>query len=77
MGLGYLYLKDQRPEEAAPHLRASLELMPSAQAAYLLGEAEESMGNLSKARQLYQAVAEADSGKLGQAATAKLQRLGQ
>lgn len=77
MGLGYLYLKDNRPEEAAPHLRASLGLMPTAQAAYLLGETEEALGNPDKARQLYQAVAEADNGKLGQAANAKLQRLGQ
>ncbi len=77
MGLGYLYLREKHPAEAAPHLRASLELMPSVQAAYLLGEAEESLGNLSQARQLYQAVAKADSGKLGQAATAKLQKLGQ
>lgn len=77
MGLGYLYLKDKRPADAVPHLQASLELKPTTQAAYLLGEAEEALGNIDKAQQLFQAVAEADSGKLGQAARAKLQGLGQ
>ena len=78
MGLGYIYLKNREPREAAEQLDASLQLMPTVQAAYLLGEAEEANGNLAKARELYRAVAQADrDGKLGQAAVAKLQRLEQ
>ncbi len=78
MGLGYIYLKNRDPRQAAEHLEASLKLAPTIQAAYLLGEAEEANGDLAKARQLYQAVAQADQqGKLGQAATAKLQKLDQ
>lgn len=78
MGLGYVYLKTNRPAEAAGHLQKSLKLMPTVEAAYLLGEAEEEQGHLAKARELYQAVAQADSsGKLGQAAAARLKRLGQ
>ncbi|SHJ58980.1 Putative Zn-dependent protease, contains TPR repeats [Malonomonas rubra DSM 5091] len=78
MGLGYVYLKNQDPAEASKHLKKSLELMPSVQSAYLLGEAEEAQGHIAQARELYQAVADADAnGKLGQAATAKLKRLGQ
>jgi predicted Zn-dependent protease len=78
MGLGYIYLKDKKPKEAATHLKESLKLMPTVQAAYLLGEAEEAQGHFAEARELYQAVAQADSGgKLGQAAAAKLTRLGQ
>jgi len=78
MGLGYIYLQNKNPAEASAHLKKSLELVPTVQAAYLLGEAEEAQGNLVQARQLYQAVAQADAnGKLGQAAAAKLARLGQ
>lgn len=78
MGLGYVYLKDNKLADATAHLQESLKLMPTVQAAYLLGEAEEAQGNISKARELYQAVYQADTnGKLGQAAEAKLQRLGQ
>ncbi len=78
MGLGYIYLQNKDPRKAAEHLEASLKLAPTIQAAYLLGEAEEASGDVAKARQLYQAVAEADrQGKLGQAAAAKLQRLEQ
>jgi predicted Zn-dependent protease len=78
MGLGYIQLKNKQPAEASVHLKKSLELMPTAQAAYLLGEAEEAQGNWNTARELYQAVVQADAnGKLGQAAAAKLKGLGQ
>ncbi len=78
MGLGYINLQNKDSRQAATHLEASLRLAPTVQAAYLLGEAEEANGDLAKARELYRAVAQADrSGKLGQAASAKLQRLGQ
>lgn len=78
MGLGYIYLQNKDFRQAATHLEASLRLTPTIQAAYLLGEAEEANGNLAKARELYQAVVQTDrSGKLGQAAAAKLQRISQ
>ncbi len=78
MGLGYIYLQNKKPADASEHLKKSLELLPSVQAAYLLGEAEEAQGHLDQARQLYQAVAQADAnGKLGQAASIKLKQLGQ
>lgn len=78
MGLGYIYLQNKQPKQAAEHLEASLKLMPTVQSAFLLAEAEESQGNVAKARELYQAVEKADqSGKLGQAAAARLQGLGQ
>lgn len=76
MGLGYLYLNDKKFADASSQLKKSLELMPTVQAAYLLGEAEEAQGNLAQARELYQAVSQADAnGKLGQAAAAKLKGL--
>lgn len=78
MGLGYLYLKNKKLADAATQLKKSLSLMPTVQAAYLLGEVEEGQGNLTQARELYQAVAQADSGgKLGQAAQLKLKGLSQ
>ncbi len=78
MGLGYTLLQSKQANEATGHLDASLKLMPTVQAAFLLAEAEESLGNLSKARELYEAVAKADpSGKLGQTAAARLRSLGQ
>ena len=78
MGLGYIYLQNNEAQNAAPHLEASLKLMPSLQSAFLLAEAEQSLGHLEKSRELYQAVAKADpSGKLGQVAASRLQKLGQ
>ncbi|HEY5672511.1 MAG TPA: M48 family metalloprotease [Malonomonas sp.] len=78
MGLGYIYLKNEDAQKAAPHLESSLKLMPTLQSAFLLAEAEESLGNLGKARELYQAVAKSDPrSKLGQVAAARLQKLGQ
>lgn len=78
MGLGYVYLKTKKPADASTQLKKSLNLMPSVQAAYLLAEAEEAQGHLAQARELYQAVMQADSGgKLGQAAAVKLKGLSQ
>ncbi|NOQ52364.1 MAG: M48 family metalloprotease [Desulfuromonadaceae bacterium] len=77
MGLGYTYLMNKEPKMAADHLRVSLDLAATIEAAYLFGEAEEAQGHFVKARELYQAVSEADkNGKLGRAAAAKLKRLG-
>ena len=78
MGLGYIYLQDKNAQKAAKHLDASLKLMPTLQAAFLLAEAEESLGNFDKARELYHAVAKADpSSKLGQVASTRLRTVGQ
>lgn len=78
MGLGYIELQNKKAREAATNLERSLKLLPTLQCAYLLGEAEEQLGNLPKARELYQAVAQADAGgKLGQSANARLRTLGQ
>ena len=76
MGLGYIELQHKQPAKAAEQLKKSLKLMPTVQAAYLLGEAEEDQGRLAQARNLYQAVVRADTGKLGRAAAARLKRLG-
>jgi predicted Zn-dependent protease len=77
MGLGYIYLQNKNAKKAAPHLETSLHLMPTQQSAFLLAEAEESLGNLRKARELYQAVAKAAPGsKLGRVAATRLQKLG-
>ena len=78
MGLGYIYLQNKEPKTAAEHLETSLKLVPMVQSAYLLAEADESLGNRARARELYQAVVKADqNGKLGKAAAAKLQRMEQ
>ena len=75
-GLGYLYLQNQQADKAVAHLDASLELMPSLQAAFLLAESHELLDNVDKARELYQAVAKADPGsKLGQVASARWRKL--
>ncbi len=77
MGLGYIYLQNKNAEKAAHYLEASLQLMPTQQSVFLLAEAEESLGNRRKARELYQAVAKAAPGsKLGRVAAARLQKLG-
>ena len=76
MGLGYIYLQNKQPREAANQLDVSLRLLPTIEGTFLLGEAEEAQGNLSRARQLYQAVAQADhNGRLGQAAVVHLRSL--
>ena len=76
MGLGYIYLQNKEAEKASANLEASLKLMPTQQSAFLLAEAEESLGNIGKARELYLAVARSDPrSKLGQVAAARLQKL--
>lgn len=78
MGLGYIDLKHKQTQQAAEHLEASLKLLPTVQGAFLLAEADEAQGNIARAKELYQAVVQADqSGRLGKAAAARLQRLGQ
>jgi predicted Zn-dependent protease len=77
MGYGYALLELDRAGEAVPHLEKSMELLPTLQGAYLLATGYEKTGRTGEARQLYQAVVEADSkGRLGQAAAARLKALG-
>jgi tetratricopeptide (TPR) repeat protein len=78
LGLGYIYLKNKQSINAVRQLETSVKLLPTVEGTYLLGEAEESRGNLPRARQLYQTVVEADrNGKLGQAAASRLRSLAQ
>lgn len=76
LGLGYIYLQNRQLPKAITQLEASLQLLPTIQGTFLLGEAEEAQGNLPRARQLYRAVVQADkTGKLGKAATNRLRNL--
>jgi len=76
MGLGYIDLQNKEPKEAAEHLQTSMQLLPTIQSAFLLAEAEEGQGNLAKAQELYQAVAQADrNGKFGKVAADRLKRM--
>ncbi|MDX2480095.1 MAG: tetratricopeptide repeat protein [Desulfuromusa sp.] len=76
LGLGYLYLQNHQLQKAITQLEASLQLLPTLEGTFLLAEAEEAQGNLSRARQLYQTVVEVDkNSKLGTAATDRLRNL--
>ena len=76
MALGYIYLQNKQPTDAVQQLEASVKLLPTVEGTYLLGEAEEAQGHFPRARELYQAVVQADqNGKLGQAAAARLRSL--
>jgi predicted Zn-dependent protease len=77
MGLGYAHLEQGAPQQAVPELEASMKLLPTVQGAYLLAEGYEQTGRRPQALELYRAVAQADpSGKLGQAAAARVKALG-
>jgi predicted Zn-dependent protease len=77
MGLGYIYLEEGRTDLAVTHLKQSLELLPTGQGAFLLAEGYEKQGHKQQAKELYQAVAEADpGGQLGQSAAARALALG-
>ncbi|MCK5914340.1 MAG: hypothetical protein KAG12_10700, partial [Desulfuromusa sp.] len=52
LGLGYIYLQNQQIKEAVTQLEVSLQLLPTLEGTFLLGEAEEAQGNLLRARQL-------------------------
>ncbi len=76
LGLGYLYLQDREAAAAVEHLEAAVKLLPTVEGVYLLAAAETLSGNLTRARQLYRAVAQTDrTGHLGQAAAERLRRL--
>ena len=76
LGLGYIYLQNQQFSQAETQLEASLQLLPTLEGTFLLGEAEEGLGNFPRARQLYQTVIQADkNGKIGTAAKNSLRSL--
>lgn len=76
MGLGYAHLQQGGTAAAIAELEASLRLLPSQRAAFLLAEAYEKEGKISAARQYYRAVAAADSrSKLGEFAAQRLLKL--
>jgi tetratricopeptide (TPR) repeat protein len=76
MGLGYAHLQQGGTAAAIAELEASLRLLPSQRAAFLLAETYEKKGKIPAARQFYRAVAEADSrSKLGKFAAERLRFL--
>ena len=76
LGLGYIYLQNRQLPKAITQLEKSLQLLPTIQGTFLLGEAEEEQGNLPRARELYQVVVQTDkNGKLGKTATTRLRSL--
>jgi len=76
LGLGYIYLQNRQFPEATAQLEASLQLLPTIQGTFLLGEAEEAQGNFPRAQELYQVVVQVDkNSKLGQVAATRLRSL--
>jgi len=76
LGLGYIYLQNQQLHKAITQLEASIKLLPTLEGTFLLGEAEEALGNQLRARQLYQSVVRAEkNSKLGNAAATRLRSL--
>lgn len=72
LGLGYLELEQNQLASAVVHLEKSMQLLPTGQAAYLLGEGYEKQGKKEQALELYRAVAQADpNGQLGRSAAAR------
>lgn len=76
LGLGYIYLQNQQLPKAVTQLEASLQLLPTLEGTFLLGEAEEAQGNILRARQLYQTVIGVDrNSQLGKEAAIRLRNL--
>jgi len=76
LGLGYIYLQNRQFSKAISQLEVSLQLLPTTQGTFLLGEAEEAQGNFPRARELYQVVVQVDkNSKLGQVASTRLRSL--
>ncbi len=74
--LGYVYLRREAPAEAVAHLEKAMELLPTANSAFLLAEGYENTGRTQEALELYRAVRDADpGGKLGEAAQRRIGRL--
>ncbi|WP_245706407.1 tetratricopeptide repeat protein [Desulfuromusa kysingii] len=76
LGLGYIYLQNQQYQQAVTQLEESLQQLATVEAAFLLGQVKEAQEDLTKARELYLAVVQADrDGKLGTAAASRLRSL--
>ncbi len=76
LGLGYIYLQNRQPQKAVSQLEKSLELLTTIEGTFLLGEAFETLGELSKARELYQRVVRFDNKhKLGKEAVIRLRSM--
>jgi predicted Zn-dependent protease len=76
LGLGYLYLQKWQYAQALNQLEESLRLLPTVEGAFLLGEAQQNIGQQDKARDLYRIVASVDlEGKLGRLAEQRLTAL--
>jgi tetratricopeptide (TPR) repeat protein len=76
LGLGYIYLQNQQLDKAITQLKASLQLLPTVEGTFLLAEAEQAQGDLTRAKQLYQAVVQVNkNSKLGKAAATRLRSL--
>lgn len=76
LGLGYVYLLKWQYAQAISQLEKSLELLPTVEAAFLLAEAQQNIGQKVKARDLYLIVTSVDrTSRLGQLAETRLQQL--
>lgn len=75
LGLGYVYIQKWQYAQALSQLEKSMELLPTVEAAFLLADAQQNVGQKVKARDLYLIVASADrNGRLGQLAETRLQQ---
>lgn len=76
LGLGYVLLQQGEVARAVGELEASMQLLPTLQGGYLLGEGYEKSGRRAQALEQYRAVAAADpDGQLGKSAAQRLQAL--
>ncbi len=76
MGLGYVYLRQGRFDQAITELQASMRLLPSPRGACLLAEAYEKSGDVAPALDRYREVVQADSrSKLGRYAAERIRAL--
>jgi len=73
--LGYLLLQKKEYPEAVVQLEKGMDLLPTTQGGFLLAEAYAQTGRRAEAVRLYQAVGQADSGRLGQLARQRAQDL--
>ncbi len=74
LGAGVAQLRAGNPEQARVWLERSAELLPTAPAAYFLGNIARERGDLDGAVRYYQAAAQSNSG-IGQAAAGELARI--
>jgi predicted Zn-dependent protease len=73
LGLAYIYLNQGNYDRTIKHAEKSSELLPTVEAAYLLGRGYDGSGNGKKALQYYRAVERADpKSKMGRHAAARI-----